>query len=496
MPDSEKLMALKKAYADIILNTAKEAAARIMVSERKTIRYQQELFAAKEDALRMLLRLKQMLDAKVNEAQVVSLCQQRKIDELEAQLGEAEDIVKDLRADLREAQDELERATYNEKQLLDEQNSTGDVATVMTPSLENRLNTSEAAMPCLPDVQPDSVMASDVGNSTLNDTYENKMCYSENGSHKDNCYFCNSSFASIVMRRKEPKLYRNGCTQRIHAFERNILEGNLSLPGQVEQQIKNGSCTQEDKELCKNLDRGANQTCRIEDNPNESRLKQENSNSISVHAKSFCKKRKRAARYKKSRIRNFPDQVAQTTQKSDISSTTLLNAVDNYVKHKEESKIFGNNIQMTPASLSALNSPSDTTEMILQSGCEEVPKSDTVQTTTNNDDLLIDRLKLTRQESGPAQLTEMSACKTDLEAVNLSPLNSNVKSSNLTEGVSSQSLNDKFLKYTFQRKRKKESLSSPDGYSSLEEGVMKRRMMVNPNGSVESENPSLITESS
>ncbi|KAH9775953.1 hypothetical protein KPL71_006556 [Citrus sinensis] len=459
MSDSEKLMALKKAYADIILNTAKEAAARIMVSERKTIRYQQELFAAKEDALRMLLRLKQMLDAKVNEAQVVSLCQQQKIDELEAQLGEAEDIVKDLRADLREAQDELERATYNEKQLLDEQNSTGDVTTVMTPSLENRLNTSEAAMPCLPDVQPDSVMASDVGNSTLNDTYENKMCYSENGSHKDNCYFCNSSFASIVMRRKEPKLYRNGCTQRIHAFERNILEGNLSLPGQVEQQIKNGSCTQEDEELCKNLDRGANQTCRIEDNPNESRLKQENSNSISVHAKSFCKKRKRAARYKKSRIRNFPD-------------------------------------QMTPASLSALNSPSDTTEMILQSGCEEVPKSDTVQTTTNNDDLLIDRLKLTRQESGPAELTEMSACKTDLEAVNLSPLNSNVKSSNLTEGVSSQSLNDKFLKYTFQRKRKKESLSSPDGYSSLEEGVMKRRMVVNPNGSVESENPSLITESS
>ena len=58
-------MALKKAYADIILNTAKEAAARIMVSERKAIRYQRELFAAKEEALHMLLRLKQTLDAKV-----------------------------------------------------------------------------------------------------------------------------------------------------------------------------------------------------------------------------------------------------------------------------------------------------------------------------------------------------------------------------------------------------------------------------------------------
>lgn len=58
-------MALKRAYADIILNTAKEAAARIMVSERKAMRYQKELFTAKEDALRMLLRLKQMLDTKV-----------------------------------------------------------------------------------------------------------------------------------------------------------------------------------------------------------------------------------------------------------------------------------------------------------------------------------------------------------------------------------------------------------------------------------------------
>lgn len=427
---------------------------------------------------------------------MVSLCQQRKIDELEAQLGEAEDIVKDLRADLRQTQDELERATYNQKQLLDEQNSNGDVATVMTPSLENRLIPSEAAMPCLPDVRPDSVIASDMGISTLNGTYENKMCYSENGSHEDTCYFCNPGFASIVMRRKEPKLYRNGCTQRIHAFERNLLEGNLSLPGQVEQEIKNGSCFKEDEELCKNLDRGANQTCRIEDNPNESILMQENSNSTSVRAKSFCRRRKRAARYKKSRTRNFPDQVVETTEKSDMCSKTLLNVVNNYVKHKEESKIIGNNIQKNPASLSALNSPSDATEMILQSGCEEVSKNDTVQTTTNNDDMLIDRLKLTRQESGPAELTEMLACKTDLEAVNLSPLNSNVKSSDLTEKVSSQSLNDKFLKYTFQRKRKKESLSSPDGYSSLEEGVMKRRMVVNPNGSVESENPNLVAESS
>lgn len=61
----QRLTALKKAYAETILNTAKEAAARIMVSERKALSYQQELFMAKEEALRMLVRLKQMMDCKV-----------------------------------------------------------------------------------------------------------------------------------------------------------------------------------------------------------------------------------------------------------------------------------------------------------------------------------------------------------------------------------------------------------------------------------------------
>jgi len=61
----QKLTALKKAYADIILNTAKEAAARILVSERKSTHFQQELASTKDEALHMLLRLKQMMDSKV-----------------------------------------------------------------------------------------------------------------------------------------------------------------------------------------------------------------------------------------------------------------------------------------------------------------------------------------------------------------------------------------------------------------------------------------------
>lgn len=58
-------MALKKAYADIILNTAKEAAARVMASERKALSFENDLHYTKDEAHRMLLRFKHMFDAKV-----------------------------------------------------------------------------------------------------------------------------------------------------------------------------------------------------------------------------------------------------------------------------------------------------------------------------------------------------------------------------------------------------------------------------------------------
>lgn len=59
------MMDLKKAYADVILNTAKEAATRVMASEQRALLSRHELAAAKDEALCMLLRLKQMIDAKV-----------------------------------------------------------------------------------------------------------------------------------------------------------------------------------------------------------------------------------------------------------------------------------------------------------------------------------------------------------------------------------------------------------------------------------------------
>lgn len=61
----QRMAALKRAYADIILNTAKESAARILASEGKVLQLQRSLSLTKEDSLAMLLRLKAIMDSKV-----------------------------------------------------------------------------------------------------------------------------------------------------------------------------------------------------------------------------------------------------------------------------------------------------------------------------------------------------------------------------------------------------------------------------------------------
>lgn len=101
---------VKKAYAEMILNTAKEAAARVMASEQKALKFQQDLQSTKEEAVRMLLRLKLMIDSKTTEAESLSQNQQKRIDELQAQLDEAEGLIIDLRAELHDVHEQLNAA--------------------------------------------------------------------------------------------------------------------------------------------------------------------------------------------------------------------------------------------------------------------------------------------------------------------------------------------------------------------------------------------------
>ncbi|KAL3835142.1 hypothetical protein ACJIZ3_009878 [Penstemon smallii] len=214
MDAEEKLTALKKAYADIILNISKEAAARVMVSEKKVARYQNELKVSKEEGVRMLVRLKQMMDSKVSEAAATSLNQRNKIEELEAQLQEAEDIVKDLREELREVQSKLERVMNDNSR-----------------SENEPINFYPREIPIPVDTTPiysydpsTTAVASDVtAMPYLSLRNECQKCY-----NKVVCmcssYIGNRDLPSIILRGKEQQngLYRNGCTQRIRACERNL----------------------------------------------------------------------------------------------------------------------------------------------------------------------------------------------------------------------------------------------------------------------------------
>ncbi|KAL5582448.1 hypothetical protein UlMin_014890 [Ulmus minor] len=230
--EAQKMVALKKAYAEIILNTAKEAAARILVSERKAFRFQQDLSASKEEALRMLVRMKQMIDSKTTEAELTASSQQKRIEELELQLEEAEGVITDLRGELNRMGDELEKEKNNQVKSLN-----GCIA-------KEDASFSRNLAPLSGSRSESMVTSVGINNLPLNQRDLDDMCCGSlkqterlSVSDLDNFDSKKSDFASIIMRNKKPELYRNGCTQRIRALERNLLDGKLPISEYTENEF-------------------------------------------------------------------------------------------------------------------------------------------------------------------------------------------------------------------------------------------------------------------
>ncbi|KAF2311391.1 hypothetical protein GH714_022223 [Hevea brasiliensis] len=381
MTDSEELTALKKAYADIILNTAKEAAARIMVSERKAQRFQLGAIASVYGLVELLFGV------------------------------------------------------------------------WIRPSL----------------IYPSGLV-------------EHLLCDCENDCDRDNCFVCNPDFASIVMRSKEPELYRNGCTQRIRAFERHLLGRNLPLSGQadgVKNQIFIG-VDEEDKDMCKQLTAKIDNICDVE---KEKSPDVDEDDRVGIPRRP---RRKRAARYRRHReCKSFPHQ-----------------AVVNNVQTKEEYRTIDNISQKDPVPIASSKSPLSTSEMITQSVSVEVAESELEFDrtcsfrNTNSNKLSIDELELTVQDIEYAESSEFPVSKTDFGIASVLLSNSNPKEPDATDAAPAQSMSNKFLKYTFQRKRKRKLPSSPDGDSSLNNGIFKRKMGEKQSSSMESLESSMITESS
>ncbi|KAL0450609.1 UNVERIFIED_CONTAM: hypothetical protein Slati_1617300 [Sesamum latifolium] len=213
--------ALKRAYAEMILNTAKEAAARVMAAELGARRLEQDLVSTKKEGARMLLRLKQMLDVKTKEAENSLLSQQTRLYELESQLNEAEGIILDLRAELNQAQDQLDEAKRH-KRPSRRWNQNKEMRNMTPKGTCNGYELVASSVNSGPESITDRGKISCTDTSTL----EQKCCGPDKKSVKFNidCDIYSGDDHPFLDQIKEPEPLRNGCTQSICATETNLLQ--------------------------------------------------------------------------------------------------------------------------------------------------------------------------------------------------------------------------------------------------------------------------------
>ncbi|KAK9039522.1 hypothetical protein V6N11_014721 [Hibiscus sabdariffa] len=239
--------ALKVAYADVMLNMAKESASRVIVSEKRASLFQHQLDCSNKESLRLLLRLKHMIDVKQSqmlasfqtiEAETTSMNQKRKINELESQLNEAEDVITDLRVELNHVRDKLKRAKRTQaKPPLSGETTCEDATSLTKPTVRSPL-------------KPLTVAESEMRNNVLNHGYLHRCCNAaKQGDWPKSCYPHNSGLATIVVASEKPKLYRNGCTQGICALARNLetkhTNNGTKRCGDLEEKLQHKSSSRE-----------------------------------------------------------------------------------------------------------------------------------------------------------------------------------------------------------------------------------------------------------
>lgn len=471
----EKLAALKKAYADIILNIAKEAAARILISERRTLRLQQDVFDAKEEALNMLLRLKKVMDSKIAEAETASLGQRQKVQELEAQLNEAEETVVDLRTELRRVQDELEKLKINLVKPMDERRVKG-TEHVKSPSGDDRCYF----------------------------VFENATTPTESLDDlpSGHYYDSNTDLASIATRNKEPELYKNGWTQQIRALEENQLTGNSPLHGQ------NDDGNSHTKNELMVGDGGImQQTCTL-NSPKVENM--EKSKEMVQYDSSYEKggivrffRRTLRKRAKYDLVETITCGPADKPAEAQLSSAVIPSEFirfprDGMIESDENPlKVIGEEAHKDSNSHFAPVSTKDS-ETVKSGKCNpdipsenEDPSSHLPMENVQND-------KDSNEQKLP-DTSDVSICKTNLGTVDVPLVKTDSKDEKPTGtvGAPTQAVNDKLLKYTFRRKRKRLPLSTHNDDCSTEKKSTSRRNSGDKQGPLpEPQKPTLVMESS
>ncbi|KAK7381337.1 hypothetical protein VNO78_33960 [Psophocarpus tetragonolobus] len=531
------MVALKKAFADVILNTVKESASRVVASEQRALMFQLELASSKEEALRMLIRLKQMMDAKnivrnlgslvmfwdalifendcldmchtiidttidwhslitkvqkvqmigrvgihlstmMAEAEKASLEQQRRIEELEAQLNEAEDIVTDLRGELKLVYLMLEKTRNSQVQPMNEQNIK-QVATFQESAKPETLI-------CSPHKELESVTSYDVANKSLvMNVLDDKCCNSKQQTEQlhisiledSGCH--ESDFASIIMRSKEPDLRRNGFTQRIHALEGNLLDEKLLMQDvQNKHYGKLRKCKIKKHIKCHRIPKWKIFSCY------KSRFLP--SCTVHVHLNDNCKSRKVVCSLpsiKHSAISKWKRRRRHRhlgMRSSAFRSCKPLFVLKQCSSVCDDKKFCGDE------SVAKMKSVSPLTDVEPVKGTTGVTKS--VQAVNKFELVEKDNRLLNLEESSALNLTGPSS-DMKVEVFDVLSTNTDLKDAQVFEenDRSSRQVGDsRLLKYTFQRKRKK--LGNTDQNIDSEKSAVKRRVEEKPNGSTEYQN--------
>ncbi|XP_010913415.1 uncharacterized protein [Elaeis guineensis] len=479
MEEAEKMLSLKKAYADIILNTAKESAARILASERKALGFQQSLFAAKEEAVATLLRLKGIMDSKIREAEMRSSEQTRRIQELEVQLHAAEDMINSLKAELKQANTELEQMKNNLSEPLIGQN-TNSHATSDNAKCQGGKLASDYELSL--QLGPEDISTTDVKNTTSNQrTADDQYCSIGNATEADalkdlsveNRCASNPDLASIIMRHEETELYRNGCTQRIRAFEQNLLTVKVPCGQSCDRVSKNKLKVDEDEKVKRSHSADSAKSAKMVD--------PEKYPTDSGELKFF---RRISSRRKRTKYVYLRTTKSATSSDQDMMGHKPL---DNVTK-SDENLLKAVNEKTALESTESFKS-SQVGKLCIGKAFENgtpglLPcskRTATGQSIIRESHLDIEDDILKGEESGPKDLTHegsilqvgdsvstvpdqsvaensgVSVCKAEPEMGNVSTSNSDPKKEDAHESSGLP-----VLKYTFQRKRKRGSLISKD----------------------------------
>lgn len=296
---------------------------------------------------------------------------------------------------------------------------------------------------------------------------------------------------SIILRSKVPELYRNGCTQRIRACEGNLLDGDLSVSKGVEKiKNENGDGVDEGEGICSEPITKVDNVVNSQEN-----IQQADDLLSSWHLlKSVRRKRRRAMRNRKANYpspRSSPDHFLNIVKTSNTGGLTAHSSPAGDCAPGEDPSQMGHSLLIEKA------------EPDMKVGFTEMygnaPQSAEISGVLNStvgDESVMAKTDLPIQENRSLESLEVPIDRTDFENVTSQSSNSLLKIAEVYGEVPTQTMNDRVIKYTFQRKRKREQLSVSEENAPIEKSSSKELNGENLDGPVELRMSNPATESS